>query len=276
MTEHQDPFAAHSLAGKVAIVTGAASGIGRETAHLMATRGAAVAVADINGPGAASVAKALVADGYSAIHIAVDIADAEQVAAMVSTTIEAFGRLDILDNNAAEAGHVESGGDIDLVELDLEVWDRILAVNLTGAMLGCRYAIPHMLRFGGGSIINTSSVAGLTGQAVHPAYGTAKGGLITLTKYVATRYGKGGIRCNSIAPGVIQTPALDQNVPANVVEVYARHTLTPRLGSAQDIAEVASFLASDAGSFITGQVVVADGGLLAHVPQYADLMNGGS
>jgi NAD(P)-dependent dehydrogenase (short-subunit alcohol dehydrogenase family) len=259
------------LDSRVGIVTGAASGIGRATAIRLATEGASVVVADINGEGAALVSVEITDAGGAAIAFQVDVADEEQVEGMVAAAVGRWGRLDILHNNAAEAGHVTTGGDLDILTIDVATWDRIMAVNVRGAMLGCRHAIPHMLREGG-SIINTSSVAGLAGQSVHPAYGASKGALNTFTKYIATTYGRHGIRCNAIAPGVIATPSLEANVPTELVDVYLSHTLLPRLGRPDDIAALVVLLASDAGSFLTGQVIAVDGGLLAHVPQYADLL----
>jgi NAD(P)-dependent dehydrogenase (short-subunit alcohol dehydrogenase family) len=259
------------LDSRVGIVTGAASGIGRATAIRLAAEGAAIVVADVNGEGAAFVAREIVDTGGAAIPFQVDVADEAQVEAMVAAAVDRYGRLDILHNNAAEAGHVTTGGDLDILTIDVATWDRIMAVNVRGAMLGCRHAIPHMLGEGG-SIINTSSVAGLAGQSVHPAYGASKGALNTFTKYVATTYGRHGVRCNAIAPGVIATPSLQTNVPAELVDVYRSHTLLPRLGRPDDIAALVVVLASDAGSFVTGQIIAVDGGLLAHVPQYADLL----
>ena len=259
------------LDGKVGIVTGAASGIGRATAIRLAAEGAAIVVADVNGEGAALVAGEIAGIGGAAMPFEVDVAEERQVADMVAAAVDRWRRLDILHNNAAEAGHVTTGGDLDIVTIDVATWDRIMAVNVRGAMLSCRHAIPHMLREGG-SIINTSSVAGLSGQSVHPAYGASKGALNTFTKYVATTYGRHGVRCNAIAPGVIATPSLQTNVPNELVDVYRSHTLLPRLGRPDDIAALVVLLASEAGSFVTGQVIAVDGGLLSHVPQYADLL----
>jgi len=258
-----------SLAGRVAIVTGAASGIGRASALALARAGAAVVVADLDPAGARRVAAEIETLGGRARAQPVDVSDPGAVAAMVEAAVDAFGGLDILHNNAAASDPAVIGSDGELVDLDLAVWERTLAVNLRGPMLGCKHAIPRMLERGGGAIVNTSSASGLTGDLARVAYGVSKAGVDSLTRYVATQYGKRGIRCNSIAPGVISTPALEANVPPEMIAIYEESHLTPRLGSPEDIAAVVVFLVSDAAGFITGQTLCVDGGLLAHHPTFA-------
>jgi len=257
------------LAGRVAIVTGAASGIGRATAFALAREGANVVVADLNAEGAKRVAGEIEAAGGSAIGQATDVSSEPSIVAMVAAAVERFGGLDILHNNAAASDPATIGADGELADLDLAVWERTLAVNLRGPMLGCKYAIPRMLARGGGAIVNTSSASGLTGDLARVAYGVSKAGVDSLTRYVATQYGKRGIRCNSIAPGVIATPALEANIPPEMIAIYEQSHLTPRLGSPEDIANAVVFLVSDAAGFITGQTLSVDGGLLAHHPTYA-------
>lgn len=257
------------LKHRVAIVTGAASGIGRATAIALAEAGAAVWVADLNGEGAAQVAKSIRAGGGEAAGHLVDVAEEDSIAEMVAAAVNEYGGLDILHNNAAAVDVETIGMDLEITELDVAIWDRTLAVNLRGPMLGCKHAIPHMLERGGGSIIQTSSAAGLRGDLTRAAYASSKAGLDSLTRYVATQYGKQGIRCNSIAPGVILTPALEANVPQEALDTYLRSTLTPRLGRPEDIAASVVFLASDEAAFITGQVLCVDGGILAHHPAVA-------
>jgi NAD(P)-dependent dehydrogenase (short-subunit alcohol dehydrogenase family) len=253
-----------SLAGRVAIVTGGASGIGRATCLALAASGASVVVADVNEDGARKVAGEVEARGGRAHAQRVDLAEESSIAAMVEAAVRVFGGLDILHNNAADSDPALMAADGAIVDLTTEVWDRNMRINLRGPMLGCKYAIPHMIRRGGGSIINTSSASGLTGDSIRAAYAASKAGLGSLTQMVATQYGKQGIRCNAVAPGVIATPSLEANVPKAAVEVYVENTLTPRLGRPEDIATVVVFLASDAAAFITGQVLSVDGGLLAH------------
>lgn len=266
------------LDGRVAIVTGGASGIGRATAFALAEAGASVLVADLNEAGATSTAAAMTEQGLRAEGVGADIGDQRSIEAMVEAAVSTFGGLDILHNNAADSDPELLGADLDVASLDAEVWDRTQRVNLRGAMLCCRFALPHLLERGRGSIINTSSASGLTGDDSRAAYAASKAGLQSLTQSVATQYGKQGIRCNAIAPGVIETPALAANVPHELLEVYRNNTLTPRLGRPEDIAAAVVFLASDAASFITGQIISVDGGLLAHHPAIAEIrqLNRGS
>lgn len=254
------------LAGRVAIVTGAASGIGRATAIALADAGAAVLAADLNSAGAEAVAEAISAAGGQAKAQQVDVGDEASVAAMVDSAVGRFGGLDLLHNNAADSSPELMSRDGAIAELEAEVWDRTMRINLRGPMLGCKFAIPRLIERGGGVIVNTSSASGLVGDDTRAAYSASKAGLQSLTQSVATQYGKAGIRCNAIAPGVIETPALAANVPEEIVAVYANNTLTPRLGRPEDIAAAVVFLASDDAAFITGQVLSVDGGLLAHHP----------
>ena len=265
---------AGKLEGRAAIVTGAASGIGRASALRLAAEGARVLVADLDAAGAARVAAEIEAAGGVAAPQRTDVADEASIAAMVAAAVSRFGRLDVLHNNAAATSPDVIGRDQGLLELDVEVWDRTLAVNLRGPMLACKHAIPHLLARGGGAIVNTSSAAGLAGDLSRTAYGASKAGLDALTRYVATQFGKRGIRCNSIAPGVIQTPALAANLSREQIASYERHHLTPRLGRPEDIAAAVAFLASDDAAFITGQVLSVDGGLLAHHPAFAEFQQG--
>jgi NAD(P)-dependent dehydrogenase (short-subunit alcohol dehydrogenase family) len=261
---------AQRLTGRVAIVTGAGSGIGRASALALALEGAAVLVADISREAAERVAEEVREAGGRAQAQVADVADEASVAAMVAAALKRFGGVDILHNNAAATGWDVLGGDGEITELDLAIWERSLAVNLRGPFLGCKHAIPALLKRGGGAIVNTSSASGLTGDLVRTAYGVSKAGVDGLTRYVATQYGKRGIRCNAVAPGVIETPALRQNVPAEQVALFERHHLTPRLGTPENVAAAVVFLASDDAAFITGQVISVDGGLLAHHPTVAE------
>lgn len=259
-----------SFEGKVAIVTGSASGVGAATARLLAQRGAAVAIADINDDGAARVAEEICAQGGSAVAVHVDVAEDEQVAAMVARTVEAFGRVDVLHNNAADLSDATLGADTDVLGVPLDVWDRTMAISLRGPMLGCRHALPFMLAQGSGSIVNTTSTAGQRGDLSRVAYGAAKAGVIMLTQYVATMYGKRGVRCNAVAPGLVLSPIALRNMGPEALEIARSHQLLDLMASPEDIAPLVVFLASDEARFITGQTFNADGGVQAHTPSYAD------
>jgi NAD(P)-dependent dehydrogenase (short-subunit alcohol dehydrogenase family) len=256
------------LSGKVAIVTGGGGGIGSAVVRRFVSEGARVAVADVFADAAQAVAGAL---GDAALAVQFDAADPASVEAMVEQTVSHFGRLDILHNNAAMTDPVKSMGDTDAVTIPIEIWDEIIDVNLRGYLLGCKYAIPHMIKGGGGSIVNTASNSGSAGDLARIAYGASKGAIITMTKYVATQHGRQNIRCNSVAPGVVLTAALDATVPG-LKEIIKRHILTPEFGTPDDIAALVAFLASDESRYITGENISISGGGLSHQPHYADLL----
>ncbi len=255
------------LKNKIAVVTGAASGIGYASAMALCREGASLVIADINGEGAERVAAELSESGGAALAVQVDLAQPDSIAQMITGTIDHFGRIDILFNNAANTAVVPR--DLDLVQMDLEVWEQTMAVNLQGVMLGCKYALPHMLLAGGGAIINTSSASSLAGDLGLTAYGVSKAGVNALTQYIATQYGKQGIRCNAIAPGVVNTPALQKVMSEQQRAGYAAHHLTPDIGDPSHIANTVVFLASEDSAFITGQVISVDGGLMSHHPTVA-------
>ena len=256
------------LEGKVAIVTGGGGGIGSAVARRMVSEGARVAVADLFEETAKAAAAPL---GESGFAVQFDAASPESVKAMVEATVARFGRLDILHNNAAMTDPAKAPLDRTAVDIPIEIWREILDVNLTGYMLGCKYAIPHMIAGGGGSIVNTASNSGTAGDLARIAYGSSKGAIITLTKYVATQHGRQNIRCNSVAPGVVLTEALEKTVPG-LKEIIQRHILTPEFGTPDDIAALVAFLASDESRYITGENISISGGGLIHQPHYADLM----
>jgi NAD(P)-dependent dehydrogenase (short-subunit alcohol dehydrogenase family) len=255
------------LEGKVAIVTGGGGGIGAAVARRLVSEGAKVTVADINIASARVAAEPL---GASALAVEFDAADASAVQAMIERTVSHFGRLDILHNNAALTDPAKQQQDTTAVDIPLEIWNATLTTNVTGYLLGCKYAIPHMIAGGGGAIINTASNSGTAGDLARIAYGSSKGAIITMTKYVATQYGRQNIRCNSIAPGVVLTAALEKAAPG-LKEMIRRHILTPEFGTPEDIAALVAFLASDEARYITGENISISGGGLSHQPHYADL-----
>jgi meso-butanediol dehydrogenase/(S,S)-butanediol dehydrogenase/diacetyl reductase len=267
--------------GKVALITGAASGIGAATARRFAREGARVVIADINEAGAKQVAEEIASSGGAAIAVHADVADPREMEAMIARAVEAFGRLDVLHNNATlvEVGRI--------ADLTLDGWNRTLAVNLTGTFLGMKAALPVMRQQGGGVIVNTASISGLAGDYGLAAYNAAKAGVVNLTRTAALEFARYRIRVNCICPGAIETPLLGSLLGNNAPVPHwiparglARATPTTeqrqrfrerlekahplgRFGSAEEIAAVACFLASDEASFITGAAIVADGGVMA-------------
>jgi NAD(P)-dependent dehydrogenase (short-subunit alcohol dehydrogenase family) len=258
------------LDGKIAIITGAAAGIGRATALQVAAEGARTVVADLNATGAKQVAEAISAAGGEALAVQADLGDVDSVRAMVESAVTAYGGLDVLHNNAA-ATILAATKDLPVSAADPDVWDETMRVNLRGALVAIQAAVPHMIARGGGSVINAASGAGLAGDLRPPAYGASKAALISLTRYVAVEFGKQGIRCNAISPGFIVIPEKADTGRDAVHATMLRHALTPRLGRPEDIAALVVFLASDESAFITGQNICVDGGMLAHQPFLADL-----
>ena len=245
------------IAGQAAIVTGASSGIGEATAILLAAEGASVAVADVDKEGGLRTVDSIAARGGEAVFVEVDVSAAEQVRQMVATTIDAFGRLDILHNNAIWYRNAPA------TELEESVWDRTLNTGLKAIYLAARYAIPAMLNTGGGAIVNTGSVHSLVGFETNTAYDAAKAGVLGITRVLALDYGP-EIRVNAVLPGAIQTPLWDRiDVPADERRRLAEMVPAKRVGTPDDIASAVLFLVSGEASFITGTSLVVDGGLLA-------------
>jgi NAD(P)-dependent dehydrogenase (short-subunit alcohol dehydrogenase family) len=247
------------LEGKVAIVTGAGSGIGEATARLMAREGALVVVADLDRVEAERVAGELDA----AMPVEVDVSDEEDVVRMIDTAVQSFGGLDVLHNNATDSSL--NAVDTDITTLDMAVFDRLVAVNLKGQFLGCKHAIPQMLVRGGGSIVNTASIDGFVGRGVRAAYGASKAGVVLLTKSVASQYGTQGIRCNAVAPGLTLTPGAVNNASREYVETSLRNYPMPRLCTPEDVAKAVVFLASDDASYVNAATLMVDGGATVYM-----------
>jgi NAD(P)-dependent dehydrogenase (short-subunit alcohol dehydrogenase family) len=261
--------------GKVAIVTGGASGIGRATCLLLAREGAAVVVADLDESSAEVVAKEIGADGGRAVAQRTDIGEEASIQAMVERAVSEFGALHILFNNAADTSLNAMIQDTPVTEMTVEWWDHAMRIDLRGAMLGCKHAIPHMIAAGGGAIVNTASNQGLVGDLTQTAYAAAKAGVIQLSQSVATQYGRQGVRCNTVSPGAVRTPALERACPPEIIADIAGHSLIPRIGEPEDLANAVLFLASDESAYITGHVIKVDGGQLAHLPHYAYSISSG-
>ena len=247
------------LAGKVAIVTGGASGIGAATVRRFTAEGARVVIADIDDAGGPRLAGEVAAAGGVAAFRHTDVGALTDLEATVAFAVAEFGGLDVIHNNAASTG----GGYVG--DLDPAVWQQSLRVMLDGVFYGMRAALPALLARGGGSIINTSSVEGFYGEIMAAPYCTAKAGLITLTRTVALEYGRRGIRANCICPGAVDTPLLRllATVGGKSVEQMAEQHAIGRVLRPDEIANVALFLASDESSALTGAAVIADGGLTA-------------
>lgn len=256
-------FSSDAFAGRVALITGAASGIGLATAQAFAACGARVALADLPGSAGESEARALRDAGAEAIFVAVDVADARSAMDMVTATVAAFGRLDCAVNNAGISGG-GNGPRQPIADYDLDNWRRVISINLDGVFHCLRAELPEMLKVGGGAIVNMASILGSVGFATSSAYTASKHGVVGLTRVAALEYSQRGIRINAIGPGFIETPmtaplrASDEGLAA----ITAQHPIG-RLGQAEEIATLALFLCSDAASFITGAYYVDDGGYTA-------------
>ena len=257
------------LEGKVILITGAGSGIGAACAIAYAREGAKVVVGS-QSRSSEKVAAQIVAVGGDAKPFSADIADEEQVRAMVRFTLESYGRIDVLHNNAAMTGPDIITRDVDVVNMDADLWDRTMAVNAKGPMFCAKHAIPHMIAAGGGSVITTGSTKALQGDIAQTAYGASKVAVHNLTYNIAAQYGKFGIRANVLMVGLIISGATADNMPPPVREVMLRHMLTPFIGTPQDCAEAAVFLASDESRYTTGQNLHVDGGYASHAPSLAD------
>jgi NAD(P)-dependent dehydrogenase (short-subunit alcohol dehydrogenase family) len=247
------------LDGKVAVITGGASGMGRATALRFVTEGAKVLLADVDTTGGESALGEIKSAGGVATFRRVDVSQAADVQEMIRVAVQDLGGLDVLFNNAGIEG--QSSWLADCTE---ENWDRVLAINLKGVFLGMKYALPHMAAQGFGSIINTASVAGLVGWRAGGAYSASKAGVANLTRTAALEYARYNVRINAICPGVIHTPMLDRINPSpDTMRQLVTMQPMPRLGTAEDIASMALFLASDESTYVTGAMLPVDGGYTA-------------
>lgn len=250
------------LRGKQCIITGAGSGIGQAAAVLFAREGARVAAADVDLGAARRTVEEIQAGGGEALPVQVDVSAADQIQRMMKEVLDACGRIDVLVNNAGYgfAATVE--------ETTEEAWDGIVAVNLKGVYLGCKYVIPIMRRQGGGVILNTASVVATVGIANRAAYCATKGGVAALTRAMAVDHAKDGIRINAIGPGTVETPYFtdifaESDNPDELRKSFEGRQIVNRLGRPEEIAQAMLFLASDESSFVTGSLMLVDGGMSA-------------
>ncbi|HLV90336.1 MAG TPA: 3-oxoacyl-ACP reductase FabG [Acidimicrobiia bacterium] len=251
-------MAQYDFSEKVAIVTGGASGIGKAVVEKLAEGGAKVVVADFDEVGGKATVDKINADGGTASFFKVDVANVEEVEAMVRFAVDTYGGLHIAVNNAGIGGASAPTG-----EYGIEDWNRVIDINLNGVFYGLRYQIPAMLESGGGSIVNIASILGSVGFASAPAYVAAKHGVVGLTKNAAIEYATQGIRVNSVGPGFIKTPLLDKNLDEETLKFIAGMHPVQRLGTPEEVANLIVFLASDDAAFLTGAYYLVDGGYTA-------------
>ena len=252
------------LDGKVALVTGGASGIGRATALACAREGAKLVIADLHAEGGQQTVHLITEKGGDAIFVQVDVSSVAAVEAMIRTAVGTYGRLDCAHNNAGISGFGIAGDAYTLTaEYPEERWHQVIAVNLTGVWLCMKYELQQMLSQGSGALVNTASVAGLIGSRGLAAYVASKHGVVGLTKTAALEYAQQGIRVNCVCPGVIQTPMTERVLrdPARQAQITARPM--GRVGTPEEVAEAVVWLCSDAASFVTGHTMTVDGGMVA-------------
>jgi len=245
------------FAGRVALVTGAGSGIGEATALLYAAHGAKVIVSDLNEKGGNSTVEAIRKNGGDAQFIKCDVSKPAECEQLVSATLKAYGRLDAACNNAGIGGEQHL-----IADMSVEGFDKVIAVNLSSVFYGMKYQLPAMQKNGGGAIVNVASILGQVGFAYSAGYVAAKHGVVGLTKNAGIEYSAQGIRVNAVGPGFIDTPLLQQADAATKAGLVAKHPIG-RLGKAEEVAELIIWLSSDKASFVTGAYYAVDGGYLA-------------
>lgn len=252
------------LDGKVAIICGGASGIGEASARAMAGLGATIVIADVDEDRSESIVAELAEAGGSATAMTTDIMSEASIGALMAGVADTYGRIDILHNSAGIPRSIAP--DTEVAEMPLEWWNMTLAGHVTGSMLSCKYAIPHMIAAGGGSIINTSSMAAFAATINQAAYSVAKAGLHALSREVAATYGRNNIRCNTIVPGAVLTPRGKATMTEEMFMLFASETPVPYVPSPQDLGNVVAFLAGDGSRALNAQDLTVNGGLGITLP----------
>lgn len=249
------------LENKVVVIAGGAGGIGTATSRRLADEGAKVVVGDLNDAAAKKVADGITSDGGTAVAVQFDVSDDDSVRNLIDSAVDAFGGVDCVHANAADLSVPVIMGDTDALDVDLDIWDRTMAVNLRGFLLCTRHAIPKLLERGGGALVYTSSAASFVGEPARPSYAAAKSGVNALMRHVASKWGKQRIRANAIAPGLIVSDQMSEVIPQDLQQRTLKGTRSWRLGHPRDIAAMVAFLMSEDGEWINGQVISVDGGV---------------
>lgn len=248
---------------KVAVITGAAGGIGEATARRMVSEGAKVVIADYSTERADTLAAELSRKGHDVRPVYFSANDLQSCKELIEFAVKEYGQIDVLVNNV---GGTDLKRDTNIEKLDINYFDEAFHLNLLCMMYLSQQVIPIMIAHDGGNIVNVASISGITADGNGTLYGASKAGVINLTRYIATQMGKKNIRCNGVAPGLVLTPAALNNLNEDVRKVFLEQCTTPYLGEPKDIAATIAFLASEDARYITGQTIIADGGLTIHNP----------